>query len=323
MNNINHKLENDINIKEYEKAIRNNNYEEFYKNLKNDFNIIRRVLDEKNLNDDENYFNFLISLWRNMRKNEGELSLDFYIEKYLENKVSFKFENYKEYYRRNTEKIFIEESDDPEVITMRNNIYIHQRAIGRLILEDVKMQFNIKDEDIEIERFLNKIGTSSSSLFNKATNSYLVDFYGNYVDTSIRYQPLNYFFYVYILTKSFMIIKPININYKSLYYNDNKEVVRKIFLSDINKIKFVEECKTINFVLKSKKTIYMYITNYGLYRLKDDLEKYCEDKKITFEMKDINNNQQKRKTGGVKAMYLACFFIIAFITVNSVIVTKI
>lgn len=261
-------------------------------------------------------------MWKNLKLNEDELSLDFYIEKYLENKVSFKFENYKEYYRKNTEKIFIEESNDPKVITMRNNIYIHQRVIGRLILEDVKMQFNIKDEDIEIERFLNKIGTRSSSLFNKATNSYLVDFYGNYIDTSIRYQPLNYFFYVYILTKSFMIIKPININYKSLYYND-KEVVRQIFLNDINKIKFVKECKTINFVLKNGKTIYMYITNYGLYRLKDDLEKYCEDKKITFETKDINNNKQKRKTGNIKVMCLACFSIITFITINSIIVTKI
>ncbi|MGL5616488.1 MAG: hypothetical protein ACRDD2_09735 [Sarcina sp.] len=283
MDNVSKEKTKDINLKKYKKIAKENNYDEFYKILKGDCKNIRIFLDERNLSEDKDYFNFLIDFWSNLKISEDHLAIDYYIEKYLENKISFKFESYREYYDENSEKYFLKESNDPKVIELRNNIYIHQKVIERLIYQDIKVQYNLEDEDVEQEVFLNKIGKSgaSSGTSELSISSYSIDFYGNYVDTTLAVYGRRYFFYAYLLTKTAIILKPIKLNYESIFYND-KEIVYYLSLENIEKIKAND--KRILYVMKNCKNLYVTLTNCGSFRFKKLLMEYANKKNIDFEI---------------------------------------
>ena len=315
MNSSEKKLLENINIKKYVEIANSNDYYMFYKNLRKDFNFIRKLLNRRNLCSDRNYFNFIITFWSDLKGVDTKISRDlpFYIDKYIEGKSNFKFENYKDYYEKNTEKIFIKTSTDSKVINLRVNNYIHQKAIERLIIEEIKSSFNIQNKDIYSEFFLNKILKNSSSVYTVSTNAYLIDFYGNYIDTSIRYEPLNYFFYVYILTQEFIIIKPIKVNYKNVYDN-NKEIIYKFSLNDISKIKFYS--RAVQYVFRNNRILNMDLTNYGTFKFKNDLLKYVKDKNIDFEIEKTNNIVGKKKIYIIIGVFSIIYFLLLILEIG-------
>lgn len=329
MDNINREKTKDINLKKYEKIAKENNYDEFYKALKGDYKNIRNFLDEKNLSEDKDYFNFLVVFWKNLKNSELEPSIDCYIERYLENKIDFKFESYREYYDENSEKYFLKNSAEPKVIELRNNIYIHQKAIERLIFEDIKLQYNLKDDDVEQEVFLNKIGESGvlSGTSKLSISSYSIDFYGNYVDTTLAVYGRRCFFYVYLLTKTAIILKPIKINYESIFYN-NREIVYYLSLENIKEIK--TDSKAILYVMKNCKNLFMPLTNCGAFRFKKILLEYAKEKNIDIQNNDeepinyINHDNNIKYTDGINViekensnLFFISTFLIIFILLLS------
>ncbi|MGL5633673.1 MAG: hypothetical protein ACRDDL_01125 [Sarcina sp.] len=313
---IDKKLSENISIKRYEKIANKNDYYMFYKNLGKDFSSIRKLLNERNLCMDRDYFNFIITFWYDLKESYIYQYKNFnsYIDKYMEDKSNFKFETYEDYYKKNSERNFIKSTTDSKIINLRVNNYIHQKAIERLIIEEIKSSFNIQDKDVYSEFFLNKI--FSKDYNSLSANTYLIDTYGNYVDTSIQFEQLNYFFCACILTQKFIIIKPIKVNYKNVYSND-KERIYKFLLTDISKIKFYP--RGVQYIFKNDKVLNkgykilkMDLTNYGMFKFKNNLLKYAKDKNIDFEIEKEKTNKilSKKNIYIIIAVFGVLYFLI-------------
>lgn len=245
-------------INKYIKKVKANDYYGFYKLLKKDYKEISlRINRISALNENEYklYFNFLIDLWSYLKTEElSQINLDILYNNPV--KKVFEYEPYESYYSKNLEKIYIKDTNNEKINTLRKYNYIHQKLIQRLILEGLKEEFNINKEDVINEFFLNRI-TGGTTKF--------IDIYGEYGD--IR-TDMCYFFDIFILTNNRLLYKPLTIRYEPIYidYINYKE----ISLNEISIIEFKRN--SIDITFKNKEIFQIkFSNNQGFRSLKEKL----------------------------------------------------
>ena len=271
-----------LNIKKYIKASTTNNYRKFYKLLNNDFTIIRNALNENLILDkDETYFNFLISFWVNLKKFRLKSSLDFYISEYLNSKPSFKLDI--------PAKNCIKDTDTSKDIYLKINIYIHKKLLLRLLFEDVKSKYNLKDANVESEFFLNNHWPADVPLIEQLNYDSLA---------TPTYDPRKFSFCIFLLTTNSIIFKPLTNDYQSIYDNNFEAIYTIIKLKDISKVTF--KPRFIEFIFKDLETYQIGpLCNIGFYKFSDTLQCFFLKKEINFKVletsKDFSPNFKNDK----------------------------
>ena len=257
-----------LNIKKYIKASTTNNYRKFYKLLNNDFTIIRNALNENLILDkDETYFNFLISFWVNLKKFRSKSSLDFYISEYLNSKPGFKLDI--------PAKNCIKDTDTSKAICLKINTYIHKKLLLRLLFEDVKSKYNIKEANVESEFFLSNHWSAAVPLIEQL----------NYDSLAITptYDSRKFSFCIFLLTTNGIIFKPLTNDYQSVYDNNSNPIYSITNLKNISKVIF--KPRFIEFTLENLETFKIGpLCNISFYNFSDQLQDFFIKKEINFKV---------------------------------------